>query len=129
MAPHFAQFDYELAADLFWPIELRGAFYGPFRHAASAAPTPVIAGSHDPATPYAWARRVVRGLGNARLLTFRGDGHGVLRQFDPCAVGAFVAYVEDLKLPPAGATCVQAPGPWDAASNAGRPRRAPSSNS
>jgi pimeloyl-ACP methyl ester carboxylesterase len=128
MAPHFAQFDYELAADLFWPIELRGAFYGPFRHAASAAPTPVIAGSHDPATPYAWAKRVVRDLGNARLLTFRGDGHGVLKQFDPCAVSALVDYVVDLKLPPAGASCTQTPGPWDAASNAGRPRLAPSSS-
>jgi pimeloyl-ACP methyl ester carboxylesterase len=108
--------------------ELRGAFYGPFRHAASATPVLVIASTHDPATPYSWAKRLVRDLGNARLLTFRGDGHGVLKQFDPCAVSAFVDYVVDLKLPPAGASCTQAPGPWDAASNAGRPRLAPSSS-
>lgn len=130
LAPHFAaMFAYELTADLFWPIEPRGAFYGPFRHAASATPALVFASTHDPATPYAWAKRVVRDLKNARLVTFRGDGHGVLTQLDTCAVSYFVAYVNDLELPPAGASCVQAPGPWDAASNAGRPRLAPSSNS
>jgi len=112
MAPHFALGDYELAADLFWPIEPRGAFYGPFRHAASAPPALIIASTHDPATPYAWAKRVVRDLGNARLVTFHGDGHGVLKQFEPCPVAYFVAYVEDLQLPPAGASCSQSPGPW-----------------
>jgi pimeloyl-ACP methyl ester carboxylesterase len=115
LAPHIALGAYELAADLFWPIEPRGAFYGPFRHAASATPALVIASTHDPATPYAWAKRVVRDLGNARLLTFRGDGHGVLKQFEPCPVAYFVAYVEDLRLPPAGASCAQSPGPWGAA--------------
>jgi pimeloyl-ACP methyl ester carboxylesterase len=112
LAPHFGNGTYELAADLFWPIEPRGAFYGPFRHPASATPVLVIASTHDPATPYAWAKRVVRDLGNARLVTFHGDGHGVLKQFDPCAVAHFVAYVEDLVVPPAGASCTQAPGPW-----------------
>jgi hypothetical protein len=56
----------------------------------------------------------VRDLGNARLVTFHGDGHGVLKQFDPCAVAYFVAYVDELALPPAGASCTGAPGPWDA---------------
>jgi pimeloyl-ACP methyl ester carboxylesterase len=115
IAPHFALGAYELSADLFWPIEPRGVYYGPFRHAAGATPALIIASTHDPATPYAWAKRVVRDLGNARLLTFHGDGHGVLKQFEPCPVAAFVAYVEDLELPPAGASCTQSPGPWPAA--------------
>jgi len=68
--------------------------------------------------------RVVRDLGNARLLTFRGDGHGVLKQFEPCPVAYFVAYVEDLELPPAGASCTQAPGPWSADLLASRRGRA-----
>jgi pimeloyl-ACP methyl ester carboxylesterase len=113
IAPHFALGAYELASDLFWPIEPRGAFYGPFRNAPGATPVLVIASTHDPATPYAWAKRVVRDLGNARLVTFHGDGHGVLKQFEPCPVGYFVAFVNDLELPPAGASCSQAPGPWN----------------
>ncbi len=126
LAPHFAPGAYELAGDLFWPIEPRGGFYGPFRNAAKATPVLVFASTHDPATPYAWAKRVVRDLGNARLVTFRGDGHGVLKQFDPCAVAYFVAYVQELALPPAGASCTQAPGPWSAAPLSASNSRSPS---
>ena len=39
--------------------------------------------------------------------TFRGDGHGVVTSFDPCALSAFVAYVERGTLPPPGAFCTQ----------------------
>ena len=106
-SPHFAFGSYEGISQLFWPIRPQGAFYGPFHHAASATPALVIAGTHDPASPYQWGKRVVRELGNARLLTFRGDGHGVVTSFDPCALSAFVAYVERGTLPPPGAFCTQ----------------------
>jgi pimeloyl-ACP methyl ester carboxylesterase len=106
-SPHYAAGSYEEVAQLFWPIRPRGAYYGPFRHAPGATPALVIAGTHDPLAPYAWGKRVVRDLGNARLLTYRGDGHGVIVAFDPCALAAFLPYVEEGKLPPPGASCKQ----------------------
>ncbi len=83
-------------------------YRGPFRHAAGA-PTPlVIAGTHDPATPYGWAKRYVADLGNARLLTYRCDGHGALTDLNPCVgVGVRSRYIEAGALPPEGATCTQ----------------------
>lgn len=105
VAPHFAAGAYEDAHNLFWPVRPRGAFYGPFRHSAKAPPVLVIGGTHDPATPYPWSRRVVRDLGNARLLTFHGDGHGTVTAFNPCVLGASVPYLYDLELPPEGASC------------------------
>jgi pimeloyl-ACP methyl ester carboxylesterase/predicted ester cyclase len=110
VAPHFAT-DYlgafEEVRHLYWPVKARGAFYGPFRNPPSAAPVLVLHTTHDPATPYAWGRRVVRQLGNARLLTVRGDGHGILTQFNQCALGAAIPYIDHGALPPKGATCEQ----------------------
>jgi hypothetical protein len=51
---------------------------------------------------------VVRDLGNARLLTFHGDGHTVVPQFNGCVLGHLVAYLDDGVVPEAGASCVQA---------------------
>ena len=104
---HFAIGSYELVDRALWPIRPKGAFYGPYRHAASSPPALVLASTHDPNAPYRWAKRVVADLGNARLLTLRGDGHGVLTQLNTCALVAFLAYIEDGDLPPAGATCEQ----------------------
>ena len=107
-APHFAPLGvYEAVYHRYWPVAPRGAFYGPYRHSASAPPVLVIHGTHDPATPYAWGKRVVRDLGNARLLTYKGDGHGVIPDFNPCVLGAAVSYLNDLALPPKGASCKQ----------------------
>ena len=107
VAPHFAFGEYEKVSERYWPVAPRGAFYGPYRHAASATPALVIHTTHDPATPYAWGKRVVRDLGNARLLTYKGDGHGVVTELNPCILGALVSYLEDRNLPPKGASCKQ----------------------
>jgi pimeloyl-ACP methyl ester carboxylesterase len=104
---HFAIGSYERVNRALWPIRPKGAFYGPYRHAASSPPALVLASTHDPNAPYRWAKRVVADLGNARLLTLHGDGHGVLVQLNTCALVAFLAYIEDGDLPPAGATCEQ----------------------
>ena len=50
---------------------------------------------------------MVRDLGNARLLTYKGDGHGVIPDFNPCVLGALATYLDDLVLPPKGASCKQ----------------------
>lgn len=91
------------------PVRREGAFAGPFRHGADATPALVIGTTHDTFTPFAWARRLVADLGNARLLTFRGDGHDVLTSFDPCVVGAIVGYLEELALPASVAVCRREP--------------------
>jgi TAP-like protein len=104
---HFAIGSYERVDRALWPVRPKGAFYGPYRHAASSPPALVLASTHDPNAPYRWAKRVVADLGNARLLTLHGDGHGVLPQLNTCALVAFLAYIEDGDLPPAGATCEQ----------------------
>jgi pimeloyl-ACP methyl ester carboxylesterase len=105
---HFARgFFYEEVDRSLWPTRPRGAFYGPFRYPDGYPPLLVMANTHDPATPYAWARRFVEDLGNVRLLTFRADGHGAANSFDPCIVSALLAYLEHGTLPPVGATCQQ----------------------
>jgi pimeloyl-ACP methyl ester carboxylesterase len=107
VSPHFALGAYEQLRNRFWPIRPRSAFYGPYRHAASAAPVLIFHGTHDPATPYAWGKRVVRDLGNARLFTYHGDGHGVITQLEPCVLAPLAAYLYDRVLPPEGASCDQ----------------------
>ena len=105
LAPHFAFGGYEDVAQLFWPVHARGAFYGPFR-SKDATPPVVVHTTHDPATPFAWGKKVARTLGG-RLLTYRGDGHGVVTDFNACVFAAMVPYLEDLELPPKGASCDQ----------------------
>jgi pimeloyl-ACP methyl ester carboxylesterase len=92
-------------------------FRGPFRSAPGGPPALVIGMTHDPWTPFAWARRLVADLGNARLLTLRGDGHDVLTSFDPCVVGASLAYLEQGALSTPGTVCRRTP-PFDAAPGA-----------
>jgi hypothetical protein len=54
-----------------------------------------------------WGERYVAQMGNARLLTYRSDGHGSLTAFDPCVTQASLAYLNDLVLPAAGTVCAQ----------------------
>ncbi len=99
---------YEWVGLTLWPFEPRGSYRGPFRHASGAQPVLVIGGTHDPATPYRWAKRVVADLGNARLLTYRSDGHGAITDLNGCIVGRSLAYLETGALPDEGASCRQA---------------------
>jgi len=86
------------------------AFSGPFRVPRSS-PTPlVVATTSDPATPYRGARKLVRDLANARLLTMRGDGHTAYPGNSVCVDAAVEAYVNDGALPPPGSQCQQTVG-------------------
>jgi TAP-like protein len=91
------------------PFRADDAFRGPFRNAAGATPALVIGTTQDPWAPFPWAHRLVDDLGNARLLTFRGDGHDTLTSFDPCIVGSIFAYLEELRLPAPGTVCRRSP--------------------
>jgi pimeloyl-ACP methyl ester carboxylesterase len=44
----------------------------------------VIGTTHDPATPYAWSKSLVRQLGSARLVTREGDGHTGYHEDNKC---------------------------------------------
>ena len=95
----------ELATPL-WPVEPRGVFRGPFRHVGDR-PALVVGTTFDPATPYAWARRMTAELGDARLVTMRGDGHTAYGGNSACIDAAVNAYLVDLVVPAAGTTCRQ----------------------
>jgi pimeloyl-ACP methyl ester carboxylesterase len=91
-----------------WPAESRDSFRGDFDNPATAPTILVIGGTHDPATPYQWAERLTHDLGNARLLTYRSDGHGSLNDGDPCVLLPAAAYLVDpATLPPEGTVCDQ----------------------
>jgi pimeloyl-ACP methyl ester carboxylesterase len=90
-----------------YPVRPRGVYRGPFRASASAPTTLVIGTTYDPATPYRMAKRLVAELGNARLLTMRGDGHTAYGGNSPCIDAAVDAYLEDRALPPPGTICRQ----------------------
>jgi pimeloyl-ACP methyl ester carboxylesterase len=90
-----------------WPATARDTYNGPFG-VRDSAPTPlVVATTYDPATPYRGALKLVRELGNARLITMRGDGHTAYGGNSPCIDDAVNAYLIDGTLPPAGTVCRQ----------------------
>lgn len=76
-------------------------------HAAAAPGLPpvlVISTTGDPATPYQAGVDLAKQLGGT-LLTFKGTQHTVAFQGEQCIDDYVAAYLVDLKLPPAGATC------------------------
>jgi pimeloyl-ACP methyl ester carboxylesterase len=90
-----------------WPVQPRGAYYGPWR-LPDSVPTPLVVGTtYDPATPYRAARRLTSKLGNARLLTMRGDGHTAYGGNSACIDAAVEAYLVDGVLPGVGKRCRQ----------------------
>lgn len=95
-----------------WPARDRDALHGEVEHDADALPILVIAATYDPATPYAGAEELTDDLGNARLLTFRGNGHPSLRSFDPCLWAATLDYLYAGVLPADGTTCVDTRAPF-----------------
>jgi pimeloyl-ACP methyl ester carboxylesterase len=108
MFPHFGWSSgfFELPWRLF-PVRPRGVFRGPFR-VQPASPTALVIGTtYDPATPYAWAKRLTAQLGNARLLTMVGDGHTSLLNYSACIESAVATYLEALDVPADGAECGQ----------------------
>jgi pimeloyl-ACP methyl ester carboxylesterase len=90
-----------------FPVRARDAFYGPFRAASDDPTVLVVDTTYDPATPYRGGRRLASQLGNARLLTMRGDGHTAYPFNSSCIDQKVEAYFVGLALPPAGASCAQ----------------------
>jgi pimeloyl-ACP methyl ester carboxylesterase len=84
-----------------------GRYAGPFTLPDSASTPLVVATTYDPATPYRGAKALVADLGNARLLTMRGDGHTAYGRNSPCIDAAVNTYMFDGALPAAGTVCQQ----------------------
>jgi pimeloyl-ACP methyl ester carboxylesterase len=102
-APHFGEAivnDYVRCA--LWPVEAE-----PLDEVTAAgAPTILVVGTtNDPATPYAQAERVAEALDDAVLLTYEGEGHGVVANGVGCIDDAVAAYLVDLQAPDEGTTC------------------------
>ena len=91
-----------LSTCAFWPVPATST-----PHSASAPGLPpvlVISTTGDPATPYRAGVDLAKQLGGS-LLTFKGTQHTVAFQGEQCVDDYVAAYLVDLKLPPAGATC------------------------
>jgi pimeloyl-ACP methyl ester carboxylesterase len=97
---------YDLAQAL-WPVRPKGVYHGPYEAPESAPTTLVVGTRYDPATPYKGARRLVRQLDNARLLTMIGDGHTAYLEGSPCIDAAIEGYLEAGTVPAAGTVCRQ----------------------
>jgi len=74
--------------------------------AATTNPIVVVGTRFDPATPYRGAELSMASiLGNARLLTWEGNGHGAVGR-SACLTDLVVAYLGDPVLPTSGpSTC------------------------
>ncbi len=74
-----------------------------------SAPTPkqvlVIGNLHDPATPYQGAKDLTKAMGNARLLTWDGEGHTSYLQGSSCVDNYVEEYLIAGTVPPPGKTC------------------------
>ena len=97
----------ELAIGL-WPVKPRGAYFGPVENSRRATTALVVGTTHDPSTPYVWSKRLTADLGNARLLTMRGDGHTASFGGNSlCIDMAVQVYLEQRTLPPRRTFCRQ----------------------
>ena len=79
----------------------------PIPSPAAATPRPVlvVGNLHDPATPYAGAVHLTRQLGNARLLSWNGEGHTSYLSGSNCIDSAVNAYLIRGALPPVHQVC------------------------
>jgi len=90
-----------------WPVRAHDVFRGPFRVPKSAATPLVVDTTYDPATPYRGGLLLARDLGNARVLTMKGDGHTAYGGNSECIDTKVEDYLINRVLPPAGTKCRQ----------------------
>lgn len=73
--------------------------------APGTGPIVVVGTTHDPATPYRWARSLATDLENGRLITRDGYGHTAYGSSGGCVETAVDAYLIDGTAPEDGLTC------------------------
>lgn len=106
-APTFARwqaFD-DFAQCSVWPAAASADRYsGPWRNRAEN-PVLTFGNSYDPATPYAFSRKMTRLLGKARLVRVHAFGHTILGGRSKCADRIASEYLVNLRLPAEGTVC------------------------
>ncbi len=86
----------------YWPVPPTGKAV-PIR-LSEPLPILVVGSTHDPATPYAWAKALTRQLTGSELLTRTGDGHtGYFSS--SCVQGWVDSYLATGARPPVGTVC------------------------
>ncbi|MEU8249968.1 alpha/beta hydrolase [Nonomuraea sp. NPDC048916] len=90
----------------FWPAA--GSDQARQVNAKGSAPILVVGGKGDPATPYQWAPRLTRQLGNATLLTYEGEGHGSYSSGNKCIQGMVNSFLLKGTMPNRAASCAAA---------------------
>ncbi|MFF2246272.1 alpha/beta hydrolase [Arthrobacter sp. NPDC058130] len=70
-----------------------------------AAPIVVVGTTGDPATPVEWATNLRKQLGNASLLTWKGQGHTAYGRSNSCIGNAVDDYLVDGKAPADNTVC------------------------
>ena len=102
VAPHFGPSTVWLGLPCtFWPVSPEGRYVA--IHARGAPPIVVVGTTHDPATPYAWAKSLASELTSGVLLTSAGVTHTSYGRGDACVDGAVDHYLLRL-VPPAAET-------------------------
>jgi pimeloyl-ACP methyl ester carboxylesterase len=102
-APHFGPAivnDYVRCA--MWPVEEDPL---PAVTAPDAPPIVVVSTTNDPATPYEAGVRTAERLQTGVLVSYEGEGHGVVGGDSPCVDDAVARYLVDLEPPEDGTTC------------------------
>jgi hypothetical protein len=74
-------------------------------HAKGSPPIVVIGTTHDPATPYVWAKALAKQLDNGVLMTYESSGHTAYDHGNDCIVSAVDAYLDDATVPRDGLHC------------------------
>jgi pimeloyl-ACP methyl ester carboxylesterase len=102
-SPHFGEpivNDYVRCS--MWPVEA-----DPLDEVTAPGTPPilVIGTTNDPATPFAAAQRTAERLDDGVLLTYEGEGHGVVGNGVNCIDDAVATYLVDLEPPDEGTTC------------------------
>ena len=72
---------------------------------SGSAPIVVVGTTGDPATPVEWASELRKQLGNASLLTFKGEGHTAYGRSNSCISDAVDKYLVDGKEPADNTVC------------------------
>jgi pimeloyl-ACP methyl ester carboxylesterase len=86
----------------YWPVAPTGRATAV--HLAKSLPILVVGSTHDPATPYVWAKALTSELAGSRLLTRTGDGH--TGYFSSTCVQSWVDnYLLSGHRPPVGTVC------------------------
>jgi pimeloyl-ACP methyl ester carboxylesterase len=103
-APHFGVTTTWLGLPCtYWPVKSK-VEPAPL-HAAGAPPILVLGTTHDPATPFAWARALAAQLDSGHLVALDDEGHAAYGRGNACIDDLVHAYLLDLAVPRDGTQC------------------------